>query len=357
MSLAGVTSQDESEAVFRRNNEDLARRGVLFTDIDTALAEYPELVSQYFGKVVPLNENKSSALDIAVRSGGSFIYVPPGVNLEMPLQAYSRDTVGDIGQFERTLIVADEGSRVNYIEGCSAPVYTSDPLRAEVVEVVVQPGAHVTCTSIQNWSTNVVNLVTKRASVKAEGHMVWIDGNIGSRHTVQHPAVWLMGPKASGEVWSVAFAGKDQHQDTGAKVVHIAPETTSKVVSKSVLKDAGRSSHRAFVRVEDDAYACTSHVRCDALVLDDQVLDADSVSAANLDIQIGALDADVGREVTVSSVADETVFYLMSRGLSHEQAIGMVVNGFIEPVLRTLPLEYAVEWSRLIELQLEGSIG
>ena len=350
--LAGVTAQYESEVVFHRNREDLEQQGVLFTDMDTALREYPELVKKYFGKIIPPNDNKFSALNTSVWSGGSFIYVPPGVEVEMPLQAYFRINAENMGQFERTLIIADEGSKVHYIEGCSAPVYTSDSLHSAVVEIVVKPGAHVTYTTIQNWSSNVFNLVTKRAYVEAEGHMEWIDGNIGSRLTMKYPAIWLAGPKASGEVLSVAYAGAGQHQDTGAKMVHAAPETTSKIVSKSISKDGGRSSYRGLVRVEDDAYGCKSHVQCDALILDD-----DSISDTYPYMEIGSKDAQIGHEATVSKVADEQLFYLMSRGLSEGQAIGMVVNGFIEPVTRTLPMEYAVEWSRLIELQMEGSVG
>ena len=287
-----------------------------------------------------------------VWSGGSFIYVPPGVNVEMPLQAYFRINAENMGQFERTLIIADEGSQVHYIEGCSAPVYTTDSLHSAVVEIVVKPSARVTYTTIQNWSNNVFNLVTKRARVEAEGHMEWIDGNIGSRLTMKYPAVYMVGPKASGEVLSVAYAGEGQHQDAGAKMVHAAPETTSKIVSKSISKDGGRTSYRGLVRVEDDAYGCKSHVQCDALILDE-----DSVSDTYPYMEVGARDAVIGHEATVSKVADEQLFYLMSRGLSHEQAMGMIVNGFIEPVTRTLPMEYAVEWSRLIELQMEGSVG
>ena len=350
--LAGVTAQYESEVVFHRNREDLEQQGVLFTDMDTALREYPDLVKQYFGSVIPMNDNKFSALNTSVWSGGSFIYVPPGVEVEMPLQAYFRINAENMGQFERTLIIADEGSKVHYIEGCSAPVYTSDSLHSAVVEIVVKPSAHVTYTTIQNWSNNVFNLVTKRARVEAEGHMEWIDGNIGSRLTMKYPAVWLVGPKASGEVLSVAYAGQGQHQDTGAKMVHAAPETTSKIMSKSISKDGGRSSYRGLIRVEDDAWGCKSHVQCDALILDD-----DSVSDTYPYMELGSHDAQIGHEATVSRVADDQLFYLMSRGLSEQQAVGMVVNGFIEPVTRTLPMEYAVEWSRLIELQMEGSIG
>jgi Fe-S cluster assembly protein SufB len=350
--LAGVTAQYESEVVFHRNRADLEAQGVIFCDMDTALREYPEIVKEHFGTVIPRNDNKFSALNSSVWSGGSFIYVPEGVKVSMPLQAYFRINAENMGQFERTLIIADKGSEVHYIEGCSAPVYTSDSLHSAVVEIVVKESARVTYTTIQNWSNNVFNLVTKRAKVEAEGHMEWIDGNIGSRLTMKYPAVVLVGPKASGEVLSVAYAGAGQHQDTGAKMVHAAPETTSKIVSKSISKDGGRTSYRGLVRVEDGVEGCRSHVQCDALILDEV-----SISDTYPYMEVGSHDAVIGHEATVSKVADEQLFYLMSRGLSEEQAMSMVVNGFIEPVTRTLPMEYAVEWSRLIELQMEGSVG
>ncbi|MBU3717908.1 MAG: Fe-S cluster assembly protein SufB [Actinobacteria bacterium] len=341
-----------SEVVFHRNREDLEAQGILFCDMDTALREYPELVKQYFGTVIPPGDNKFSALNSAVWSGGSFIYVPPGVECEMPLQAYFRINSENAGQFERTLIIADEGSKVHYIEGCSAPVYTSDSLHSAVVEIVVKPSARVTYTTIQNWSPNVYNLVTKRARVEAEGHMEWIDGNIGSKLTMKYPSVYLVGPKATGEVLSVAYAGAGQHQDAGAKMVHAAPETTSKIVSKSISKDGGITTYRGLVRVDEGAYGCKSHVQCDALILDET-----SESRTLPYMEVGEKDAQIGHEATVSKIADEQLFYLQSRGLSQEQAMSMVVNGFIEPVTRTLPMEYAVEWSRLIELQMEGSVG
>jgi len=350
--LAGVTAQYESEVVYHKNREDLEQQGVIFCDMDTALREHPEIVRAYFGKVIPPNDNKFSALNSAVWSGGSFIYVPEGVEVEMPLQAYFRINAENMGQFERTLIIADKGSKVHYIEGCSAPVYSTDSLHSAVVEIIVKESARVTYTTIQNWSSNVFNLVTKRAIVEAEGHMEWIDGNIGSRLTMKYPAVVMVGPKASGEVLSVAYAGAGQHQDAGAKMTHAAPETTSKIVSKSISKNGGRSSYRGLVRVEDEAYGCKSHVQCDALILDE-----DSISDTYPYMEIGSKDAVVGHEATVSKVADEQLFYLTSRGLTEEQATGMIVNGFIEPVTRTLPMEYAVEWSRLIELQMEGSVG
>ena len=350
--LAGVTAQYESEVVYHKNREDLEAQGVLFCDMDTALKEYPDIVKQYFGKVIPANDNKFSALNTAAWSGGSFIYVPPGVKVEMPLQAYFRINSENMGQFERTLIIADEGSQVHYIEGCSAPVYTSDSLHSAVVEIVVKPSARVTYTTIQNWSNNVFNLVTKRAMVGTEGHMEWIDGNIGSRLTMKYPAVYLMGPKASGEVLSVAYAGPGQHQDAGAKMVHAAPETTSTIISKSISKDAGRTSYRGLVKFEEGARKSKSFVRCDALLLD-----AISRSDTYPYIEVNEQDAEVGHEATVSRVGEDQLFYLMSRGLSEQQAMSMIVNGFIEPITRTLPMEYAVEWSRLIELQMEGSVG
>ena len=350
--LAGVTAQYESEVVYHRNRDDLEAQGVIFSDMGTAVQEHPDLVRKYFGRIIPPNDNKFSALNSTVWSGGSFIYVPPGVSVELPLQAYFRINAENMGQFERTLIIADKGSQVHYIEGCSAPVYTTDSLHSAVVEIAVGEGARVTYTTIQNWSNNVYNLVTKRARVEAEGHMEWIDGNIGSRLTMKYPAVVMVGPKASGEVLSVAYAGPGQHQDAGAKMTHAAPETTSKIVSKSISKDGGRTSYRGLVRVEPDAKGCKSHVQCDALILDE-----DSVSDTYPYMEVGSQDAVIGHEATVSKVADEQLFYLMSRGLSEEQAMGMIVNGFIEPVTRTLPMEYAVEWSRLIELQMEGSVG
>jgi Fe-S cluster assembly protein SufB len=350
--LAGVTAQYESEVVYHRNRDELASQGVLFCDMDTALREYPDLVKQYFGRIIPLNDNKFAALNSAVWSGGSFIYVPPGVKVDMPLQAYFRINAENMGQFERTLIIADEGAQVHYIEGCSAPVYTTDSLHSAVVEIVCKQGSRVTYTTIQNWSNNVYNLVTKRARAEAEAHMEWIDGNIGSQLTMKYPAVYLMGPKASGEVLSVAYAGAGQHQDAGAKMVHAAPETSSTIISKSISKDAGRTSYRGLVRFEEGAKHSKSFVRCDALLLDEK-----SRSDTYPYIEFGEHDAQVGHEATISKVGDDQLFYLMSRGLSEQQAMSMIVNGFIEPVTRTLPMEYAVEWSRLIELQMEGSVG
>ena len=341
-----------SEVVYHRNRDELAAQGILFCDMDTAVREYPDIVKRYFGTVIPPGDNKFAALNSAVWSGGSFIYVPPGVECEMPLQAYFRINSENAGQFERTLIIADEGAKVHYIEGCSAPVYTSDSLHSAVVEIIVGPSARVTYTTIQNWSPNVYNLVTKRARVETEGHMEWIDGNIGSRLTMKYPSVYMVGPKASGEVLSVAYAGPGQHQDAGAKMIHAAPETTSKIVSKSISKDGGITTYRGLVHIDEGAHGCKSHVQCDALILDEE-----SVSRTLPYMEVGERDAEVGHEATVSKVADEQLFYLMSRGLSQEQAMGMIVNGFIEPVTRTLPMEYTVEWSRLIELQMDGSVG
>jgi FeS assembly protein SufB len=341
-----------SEVVFHRNREELASQGILFCDMDTALREYPDIVKQYFGTVIPPGDNKFAALNSSVWSGGSFVYVPEGVEVEMPLQAYFRINSENAGQFERTLIIAEAGSKVHYIEGCSAPVYTSDSLHSAVVEIIVKPSARVTYTTIQNWSPNVYNLVTKRAKVEAEGRMEWIDGNIGSKLTMKYPSVYLMGPKATGEVLSVAYAGAGQHQDAGAKMIHAAPETSSKIVSKSISKDGGITTYRGLVRVDEGATGVKSHVQCDALILDE-----DSESRTLPYMEVGERDAQIGHEATVSKVADEQLFYLMSRGLSEEQAMSMVVNGFIEPITRTLPMEYAVEWSRLIELQMEGSVG
>ena len=350
--LAGVTAQYESEVVYHRNCDDLAGQGILFCDMDTAVREYPEIVRRWFGKLIPPNDNLFSALNSAVWSGGSFIYVPPGVTCELPLQAYFRINQENAGQFERTLIIADEGAKVHYIEGCSAPVYTSDSLHSAVVELVALKGARITYTTIQNWSPNVFNMVTKRARAEAEAHVEWIDGNIGSRLTVKYPSVYLMGPKASGEVLSVAYAGAGQHQDAGAKMFHVAPETTSTIISKSISKDGGRTSYRGKVHVEPGAKRSKSFVRCDALILDEH-----SRSDTYPYMEVGEQDAQIGHEATVSKVGDDQLFYLMSRGLSEQQAMSMIVNGFVEPVTRTLPMEYAVEWSRLIELQMEGSVG
>ncbi len=350
--LAGVGAQYESEVVYHKLQEHLEKQGVIFLDTDTALREHEDLFRQYFGTIIPQNDNKFAALNSAVWSGGSFIYVPPGVQIEMPLQAYFRINAENMGQFERTLILVDEGAYVHYVEGCTAPIYSTDSLHSAVVEIVVKDGARCRYTTIQNWSNNVYNLVTKRARAEAEAHVEWIDGNIGSRLTMKYPSVYLMGPKASGEVLSVAYAGPGQVQDAGAKMVHCAPETTSTIISKSISKDGGLTAYRGLVKVEEGATGAKSFVRCDALILDEK-----SVSETRPYMEVGEQDASIGHEATVSKIGDDQLFYLMSRGLTESQAMGMIVNGFIEPVTRTLPMEYAVEWSRLIELQMEGSIG
>ncbi len=350
--LAGVTAQYESEVVFHRNRMELGSQGVIFCDMDTAVREYPDIVRKWFGTIIPPNDNKFAALNSAVWSGGSFIYVPPGVKVDMPLQAYFRINAENMGQFERTLIIADQGAQVHYVEGCSAPVYSTDSLHSAVVELVALEGSRITYTTIQNWSTNVYNLVTKRARAEAEARVEWIDGNIGSRLTMKYPSVYLVGPKASGEVLSVAYAGAGQHQDAGGKMIHAAPETTSTIISKSISKDGGVSTYRGLVHVDEDAHNAKSFVRCDALILDEQ-----SVSETKPYMELYEQDAQIAHEATVSKVNDDQLFYLMSRGLSDSQAMGMIVNGFIEPITRTLPMEYAVEWSRLIEMQMEGAVG
>jgi Fe-S cluster assembly protein SufB len=350
--LAGVTAQYESEVVYHRNREDLERQGILFTSMDQALIDYPEIVQKYFGTVIPPGDNKFAALNSAVWSGGSFIYVPPGVHVDMPLQAYFRINAENAGQFERTLIIADEGASVHYVEGCSAPVYSTDSLHSAVVELVAKPGARIRYTTIQNWSPNVYNLVTKRARAEAESTVEWIDGNLGSKLTMKYPAVVMVGPKAHGEVLSVAYAGPGQHQDAGAKMTHAAPETTSIIDSKSISKDGGRTTYRGLVRVEEGAHNVKAHVRCDALILDEE-----SRSDTYPYMEIEEKDARIGHEATVSKVGDDQLFYLKSRGLNEQQATAMIVNGFIEPIVKTLPMEYAVELSRLIELNMEGAVG
>ena len=336
--LAGVTAQFESEVVYHRNRDDLAELGILFSTWTPRCATTPRSCRSTSARSSRPNDNKFAALNSAVWSGGSFIYVPPGVEVPMPLQAYFRINAENAGQFERTLIIADEGAKVHYIEGCSAPVYTTDSLHSAVVELVAMPGARITYTTIQNWSPNVYNLVTKRGRAEAEARIEWIDGNIGSKLTMKYPAVYLMGPKASGEVLSVAYAGAGQHQDAGAKMVHAAPETTSSIVSKSIAKDGGRTTYRGLVKVDEGCHGVRSHVRCDALILDDQ-----SRSDTYPYMEIGEEDARIGHEATVSKVGEDQLFYLMTRGLSEEQAMGMIVNGFIEPITRTLPMEFAVE--------------
>ncbi|MGZ5324783.1 MAG: Fe-S cluster assembly protein SufB, partial [Solirubrobacterales bacterium] len=350
--LAGVTAQYESEVVYHRNRDELAQQGILFCDMDTALREYPDLVKQYFGTIIPPGDNKFAALNTSVWSGGSFIYVPPGVECEMPLQAYFRINSENAGQFERTLIIADEGSQVHYIEGCSAPVYTSDSLHSAVVEIVAKPSARVRYTTVQNWSQNVFNLVTKRAVAHEDATMEWVDCNLGSKLTMKYPSIYLLGERAHGEILSIAFAGKGQHQDAGGKIIHAAPNTTSSIFSKSISKDAGRATYRGLLEIAKGATGSKSKVVCDALLLD-----PDSRSDTYPTIRIGEDDVDVGHEATVSKIGDEQIFYLRSRGLDEEEASKMIVNGFIEPITKELPMEYAVEMNRLIELQMEGSIG
>ena len=352
--LAGVTAQYESEVVYHRNREDLEELGVIFCDMDTAIREHPEIVLEYFGTVIPPNDNKFAALNSAVWSGGSFIYVPPGVHVDQPLQAYFRINAENMGQFERTLIIIDEGAYCHYVEGCSAPVYSSDSLHSAVVEIVVKRGGRCRYTTIQNWSNNVYNLVTKRAAVYGNGTMEWVDGNLGSKLTMKYPAVWMLEPGAHGEVLSIAFAGEGQHQDAGAKMVHAAPDTTSTIVSKSISKSGGRAGYRGLVRVEPGAEGVKSFVRCDALILDE-----DSRSDTYPYMEIEENDAEIGHEATVSKVGEDQLFYLMSRGLTEDEATSMVVAGFIEPIMRELPMEYAVEMNRLIELNMveAGAVG
>lgn len=350
--LAGVTAQYESEVVFHRNREDLERQGVIFCDMDTALREHPELVKQYFGTVIPRNDNKFSALNSSVWSGGSFIYVPPGVEVDMPLQAYFRINAENMGQFERTLIIVEEGASMHYVEGCTAPIYSSNSLHSAVVEIIVKKGARCRYTTIQNWSTDVYNLVTKRSVAYEGATMEWIDGNLGSKVTMKYPAVYMMGPKAHGEILSIAFAGKGQHQDAGGKVVHAAPYTSSKIVSKSISKDGGRASYRGLLKVAKGAHHSKSNVVCDALLLDEA-----SRSDTYPYIEIEEEQVSVGHEASVSKIGEEQLFYLMSRGIGEDEAAAMIVGGFIEPLVKELPMEYAVEMNRLIQLQMEGSIG
>ena len=352
--LAGVTAQYESEVVYHRNREDLEAQGVLFMDMDTALREHPDIVKEYFGTVIPPNDNKFAALNSAVWSGGSFIYVPPGVSVSQPLQAYFRINSENMGQFERTLIIVDEDAYCHYVEGCSAPIYSTDSLHSAVVEIVVKAGGRCRYTTIQNWSNNVFNLVTKRAAAYRNATMEWVDGNLGSRLTMKYPAVYLMEPGAHGEVLSIAFAGPGQHQDAGAKMVHAAPHTTSTIVSKSISRAGGRAGYRGLVRVEPGAEGARSFVRCDALILDEH-----SRSDTYPYMEIEENDAEIGHEATVSKVGEEQLFYLMSRGLSEDEATSMIVAGFIEPIVKELPMEYAVEMNRLIELNMAeaGAIG
>jgi Fe-S cluster assembly protein SufB len=350
--LAGVGAQYESEVVYHKLQEDLEKQGVLFLDMDSGLREHEDLVKQYFGTIIPQNDNKFAALNSAVWSGGSFIYVPPGVRIEMPLQAYFRINAENMGQFERTLIIVDEGAYVHYVEGCTAPIYKSDSLHSAVVEIIVKPGGRCRYTTIQNWSNNVYNLVTKRARAEAGATMEWVDGNIGSKVTMKYPAVWMTGEYAKGEVLSVAFAGEGQHQDTGAKMLHLAPNTSSNIVSKSVARGGGRASYRGLVQVNKGSHGSRSSVKCDALLVD-----TISRSDTYPYVDIREDDVTMGHEATVSRVSDTQLFYLMSRGLTEDEAMAMVVRGFVEPIAKELPMEYALELNRLIELQMEGSVG
>jgi len=350
--LAGVGAQYDSEMVYHSVSKMLEKKGVIFLDSDTALKKYPELVKEYFGKIIPPSDNKFAALNTAVWSGGSFIYVPKGVRVELPLQAYFRINAKNMGQFERTLIIADEGSYVHYVEGCTAPIFTTDSLHSAVVEILVKKGARVRYTTIQNWSKNVYNLVTKRMFVEEEGIGEWIDGNLGSQLTMKYPSVYLKGRKARGEILSLAFAGQGQHQDAGGKAIHMAPETSSVITSKSISKDGGRTSYRGLLRVLKGAENSKSTVRCDALILDPQ-----SRSDTYPTMEIAEERVTIGHEASVSKIGEEQLFYFQSRGIPQVQAEVMIVNGFVEPIVRELPMEYAVELNRLIQLEMTGAVG
>jgi Fe-S cluster assembly protein SufB len=350
--IAGVAAQYESEVVYHQIREDLEKEGVLFLDTDTALREHEDVFKEYFGSVIPSGDNKFSALNTAVWSGGSFIYVPKGVKIDIPLQAYFRINTENMGQFERTLIIVDEDAYVHYVEGCTAPIYSSDSLHSAVVEIIVKKNARCRYTTIQNWSNNVYNLVTKRAVAQQGATMEWIDGNIGSKVTMKYPAVWLVGEHAKGETMSVAFAGEGQHQDAGAKMVHAAPNTSSTIISKSVARGGGRTSYRGLIQVNEGAYNAKTTVKCDALLIDD-------ISRSDTYPYIDCREDDVsmGHEATVSRISEDQLFYLMQRGLNEDEAAAMIVRGFVEPIARELPMEYAIELNRLIELQMEGAVG
>jgi Fe-S cluster assembly protein SufB len=350
--VAGVAAQYESEVVYHKIREDLEEQGVIFLDTDTGLKEHPELFQEYFASVIPVGDNKFAALNTAVWSGGSFIYVPPGVHVDIPLQAYFRINTENMGQFERTLIIVDEDAYVHYVEGCTAPIYSSDSLHSAVVEIVVKKGGRCRYTTIQNWSTNVYNLVTKRAAAHEGATMEWIDGNLGSKVTMKYPAVWMLGEHAKGETLSIAFAGEGQHQDAGSKMVHAAPNTSSTIVSKSVARGGGRTSYRGLVQVLEGATGSKSTVKCDALLVDDI-----SRSDTYPYVDVREDDVAMGHEATVSKISEEQLFYLMSRGLTEDEAMAMIVRGFVEPIARELPMEYALELNRLIELQMEGAVG
>ena len=350
--VGGVAAQYESEVVYHKIRADLEEKGVIFQDTDTALREHPELFREYFATVIPVGDNKFAALNTSVWSGGSFIYVPKGVQVEIPLQAYFRINTENMGQFERTLIIVDEGAYVHYVEGCTAPIYKSDSLHSAVVEIIVKKDARCRYTTIQNWSNNVYNLVTKRAVAQAGATMEWIDGNIGSKVTMKYPAVYLMGEHAKGETLSVAFAGAGQHQDAGAKMVHCAPNTSSTIISKSVARGGGRTSYRGLVQVQDGAEHSKSTVKCDALLVD-----TISRSDTYPYVDVREDDVEMGHEATVSKISDDQLFYLMSRGMTEDEAMATIVRGFVEPIARELPMEYAIELNRLIELQMEGAVG
>jgi Fe-S cluster assembly protein SufB len=350
--LGGVSAQYESEVVYHSMHEDLKQKGIIFLDMDSALREHEDIVKQYFGTIIPSTDNKFAALNTSVWSGGSFIYVPPGVDVKIPLQAYFRINAEHMGQFERTLIIADKGSRVHYIEGCTAPVYSTDSLHSAVVEVIALEGAHIRYTTIQNWSRNIFNLVTKRASAHKNALVEWVDGNLGSRLTMKYPCIQLVGEGARGEILSVAFAGTGQHQDAGAKVIHAAPNTSSRITSKSISKDDGRASYRGLVKVHKNAVGSKVSVECDALLIGGRAR-----SDTYPTMEIDADKVRVEHEARVSKVAEEQLFYLTSRGLSEDEARLLIVNGFMEPFTKELPLEYAVELNRLIELEMEGSVG
>jgi Fe-S cluster assembly protein SufB len=350
--LAGVGAQYESEVVYHSLREEWEKQGVIFLDTDTGLKEYPELYKQYFSTVIPTADNKFAALNTAVWSGGSFIYVPPGVKVDIPLQAYFRINAENMGQFERTLIIIDEGAEAHYIEGCTAPIYSTNSLHSAVVEIIVKKGGKFRYTTIQNWANNIFNLVTKRAVAYEEAQMEWVDGNIGSRLTMKYPAIYLMGRGAKGETLSVAYAGEGQHQDAGAKMVHVAPDTTSRITNKSVSKNGGKTTYRGLAKVAPGAYNSKINVNCDALILDDR-----SSSDTLPYIEIEDDRTTLAHEATVGKIGEEQLFYLMSRGLGEAEALSMIVLGFMEPFTRELPMEYAVELNRLIQLEMEGSVG
>ncbi len=350
--VSGVAAQYESEVVYHKIREDLEEQGVIFLDTDTALREHEDVFREHFATVIPSGDNKFSALNTAVWSGGSFIYVPKGVRVDIPLQAYFRINTENMGQFERTLIIVDEDAYVHYVEGCTAPIYSSDSLHSAVVEIIVRKGARCRYTTIQNWSNNVYNLVTKRAVAQAGATMEWVDGNIGSKVTMKYPAVWMVGEHAKGETLSIAFAGEGQHQDAGAKMVHAAPNTSSSIVSKSVARGGGRTSYRGLIQINEDAHGSKSTVKCDALLVDDI-----SRSDTYPYVDVRTDDASMGHEATVSKISADQLFYLMSRGMTEDEAMAMIVRGFVEPIARELPMEYALELNRLIELQMEGAVG